>query len=188
MTTVAAAPAAHELLLRLAGRVPDELLWRLRDWVAAGDDEAIGAVLPRTLLRHRIGLTDDERELLSAVVPSGSASHRLVGAVLAGAEPVPPSFGPGEPDLAAWSALSVLRDDARELLLAVRGDGARVVLVRGAERPHLLTAGLQRLLRVHGERVPKVEVWAGDRSPSPYHEAACAAAASLWNRPPVPTG
>jgi hypothetical protein len=53
--------ACHELLLRLAGRLPDDPLWRLRDWLSADVDQgraAVGATLPRTLLRHRIGLTD----------------------------------------------------------------------------------------------------------------------------------
>ncbi|ANY06896.1 hypothetical protein [Pseudonocardia sp. HH130630-07] len=181
-------PAAHDLLLRLAGRLPDELLWRLRDWVAGGADESVGALLPRALLRHRTGVTDEERALLAEVVPAGSASRRLVGAVPSCEVPAPPSFGPGEPDLAAWSATSVVRDEADELRVAVRDDGARVLLVRAHDRPHLLTAALQRLLRVHGEHVPRVEIWTGDRAPGPYHEAAYESAAPLWSRPPVPTG
>ncbi|MBP2365027.1 hypothetical protein [Pseudonocardia parietis] len=184
MTALAVAPAGYELLLRLAGRIPDELLWRLRGWVAGADRSAAGAVLARALLRHRIPLTDDERGLLTELVEPGSPSRRLVDTVLPGSPPAPPSFGPGEPDLAVWSAGSVVHDEARELLVAVRDDGARVLLVRGAERPHLLTAGLQRLLRVHGERIPRVEVWAGDEPPTPYHQAACAAAESLWSRSP----
>ncbi|MCO7197370.1 hypothetical protein, partial [Pseudonocardia sp. McavD-2-B] len=101
--------------------------------------------------------------------------------------PAPPAFTAGEPDLAAWSALSVVRDEASAVLLAVRDDGARVLLVRDAQRPHLLAAAVARLLRVHGDRVPRVEALTGD-APTEYHEAACTAAASLWSREPVPTG
>lgn len=187
MAVSAGVPAGHELLLRLAGRVPDELLWRLRDWLAAGDTTALGAVLPRTLLRHRIGLTGHERSLLAEVVGPDAPSRRLVDAVLPGTPPAPPTFTAGEPDLAAWSALSVVRDEASALLLAVRDDGARVLLVRDAQRPHLLAAAVARLLRVHGDRVPRVEALTGD-APTEYHEAACTAAASLWSREPVPTG
>lgn len=187
MTAPAVAPAGHELLLRLAGRLPDELLWRLRGWVAGGDRAAAGAVLSRTLLRQQIGLTDEERGLLSELVEPESPTRRLVDAVRAGSPPDPPSFGPGEPDLAAWSAASVVAGEAGALSLAVRDDGARVLLVRGADRPHALTGSLQRLLRVHGERVPRVEVWAGEEPPTPYHEAACAAAVPLWTRVPVST-
>ena len=60
--------AGHELLVRLAGRLPDDLLWRLRDWLAAGGYPSIEAVLPRALLRYRLGLTDHERDLLTACV------------------------------------------------------------------------------------------------------------------------
>jgi hypothetical protein len=102
MDRLAGVPAGHELLLRLAGRFPDELLWRLRDWLAAGDTAALGAVLPRTLLRHRIGLTGHERTLLAEVVGPDAPSRRLVEAVLPGTPPAPPAFTAGEPDLAAW--------------------------------------------------------------------------------------
>ena len=68
----------HELLLRLAGRLPDELLWRLRDWLAAQSTAALGATLPRELLRHRIGLTEQECELLASAVGEWGASRRLV--------------------------------------------------------------------------------------------------------------
>lgn len=81
----------------------------------------------------------------------------------------------------------MVRDEASALLLAVRDDGARVLLVRDAQRPHLLAAAVARLLRVHGDRVPRVEALTGD-APTEYHEAACTAAASLWSREPVPTG
>ncbi|MEU6700186.1 hypothetical protein [Pseudonocardia sp. NPDC046786] len=181
--------AGHELLLQLAGRVPDELLWRMRNWLAGGDSNALSATLPRTLLRHRIGITDDERALLAEVVVPGSPSRRLVDAVLPGSAAPPPAFGPGAADLAAWSAMSVVSSaDGGELLIAARDDGARLLLVRGAERPVELTATLQRLLRVHGEHVPRVEVWVDDDPPTAYHRAACAAAVSLWSRSPVPTG
>ena len=42
--------AAHELLVRLAGRLPDDVSWRLRDWVAAGAADSVAALLPRALL------------------------------------------------------------------------------------------------------------------------------------------
>ncbi|MEQ3552156.1 hypothetical protein WIS52_16915 [Pseudonocardia nematodicida] len=185
--------SGHELLLRLAGRCPDELLWRLRDWLAAGSTEALAAVLPRTLLRHRIGLTGEERALLGEVVGPDSPSRRLVDAVLPGSPGPAPEFTAAEPDLAAWAASSVVAGtaEARELLVATRSDGARVLLVRGPDRTAelvSLTATLQRLLRVHGEHVPRVEVWAAAGTPGPYQEAARTAATPLWSRSPVPTG
>ncbi|MDN5858817.1 MAG: hypothetical protein L0H84_09360, partial [Pseudonocardia sp.] len=70
--------ACHDLLLRLADRLPDELLWRLRDWLASGGRAALAAALPRELLRNRIGLTDAEMELLAASAGAWGASPRLL--------------------------------------------------------------------------------------------------------------
>lgn len=191
-----AIPAGHELLLRLAGRFPDELLWRLRDWLAAGPSggDAVGAVLPRALLRHRIGLDDAGRALLGEVVGSGSPSRRLVDAVLPDPAVPEAAFGPAEPDLGSWSARSVVagHPGASGLLVATRGDGARVLLVRcaagPADAPAALTSVLQRLLRVHGERVPRVEVLPDDVEPPAYHRAALAAATTVWTGSPALAG
>ena len=77
------AAACHELLVRLAGRLPDRLLWRLREWLAAGAHAAVAALLPRALLRNRVGLTDEERDLLEAAVagprPAQAARRRADG-------------------------------------------------------------------------------------------------------------
>ena len=43
---------------------------------------ALGATLPRELLRHRVGLTEHECELLAAAVGGWGASRRLLDAVL----------------------------------------------------------------------------------------------------------
>ena len=84
------AAACHELLVRLAGRLPDRLLWRLREWLAAGAHAAVAALLPRALLRHRVGLTDAERDLLEAAV-AGRAPRKLLDAVLTVTVPDAPS-------------------------------------------------------------------------------------------------
>ena len=73
--------ACHELLVRLAGGLPDRLLWRLRDWLASGAHSAVAALLPRALLRNRVGLTDEERDLLETAV-AGHAPRKLLDAVL----------------------------------------------------------------------------------------------------------
>lgn len=187
--------ACHDLLVRLAGRLPDQLLWRLRDWLAAGALDTVSVLLPRELMRHRIGLTDDERDLLCEAAGSWGPARRLLDAVL----PVP---GPAEPtpafdadptptDTTALSLLAVVRGHpgCRELALARRADGQRVVLVRGGERPWAAAATLQRVLRAQGDRTPCVEVLPdGADQPDeithgPYHEAAAAAAVTLWRAP-----
>ena len=184
--------AGHELLVRLAGRVPDRLLWRLREWLATGAPEAVAATLPRALLRHRVGLTDAERDLLETAVAGHGPSRRVLDAILA----LPGSDGPGAPfgtapeaDVAALSVLAVVRGDAGcvELRQAVRAGGRRpqrVVLVRtDGDRPWVLAGTLARVLRAQGDPTPCVEVLAGEAAPPDYHRAALAGSALLWHRP-----
>ncbi|MDN5919533.1 MAG: hypothetical protein L0I76_31280 [Pseudonocardia sp.] len=187
-------PAGHELLVRLAGRLPDDLLWRLRDWLAAGAHDSVDAVLPRALLRHRLGLTDHERDLLARCVDQRSPSRRLVDAILplAGLDDPWTTFaaGHGLPDLAALSATSVVAghpgvEELRQSLRGSRGE-QRVLLVLGAERPWDLTATLQRLLRVHGDRTPCVEVLPTGMDLPGYHQAAFVGSAPLWTAPAHP--
>jgi enamine deaminase RidA (YjgF/YER057c/UK114 family) len=83
--------ASHDLLVRLAGRLPDELLWRMRDWLADGGRAVLGATLPRELLRHRVGLTDVERDLLETAVGEWETANRLLDAVLPALEPDEPA-------------------------------------------------------------------------------------------------
>jgi hypothetical protein len=188
--------ACHELLVRLAGRLPDDLLWRLRDWLAADSPATLAATLPRELLRHRIGLTDDERELLEASVGGWGASRHLLDAVL----PTDPSERPivrfrasdQGLDAAALSVLAVVRGHpgCTELHEAWRLGGRReqrVVLVRGGERPWQLTGTLQRLLRAHGDRTPCVEVLPSHGELPDHHRTVIIEGTELW-RAAVPVG
>ncbi|GAA1309522.1 hypothetical protein [Pseudonocardia xinjiangensis] len=184
--------ACHDLLVRLAGRLPDDLLWRLRDWLADGGRAALSATLPRELLRHRVGLTDDERDLLVASVGEWGAQRRLLDTIL-------PSHGPDELfftfeavpdglDPAALSLAAVVRGHPGcvELRQSRRTGGRgrqRVVLVSGGERPWVLTGVLQRVLRAHGDRTPCVEVLPPHGEPPAYHQAVIIGSASLWHSP-----
>ena len=193
--------ACHDLLIRLAGRLPDRLVWRLREWLATGAHAAVAAMLPRALLRHRVGLTDAERDLLEAAV-AGSGSRRVLDAVAAlpAADAPRAAFrpGPAEPDAAALSLLAVARGDGGcvELRQALRTDGRRerrVLLVRAdGDRPWALAGTLGRLLRAHGEPAPCVEVLPVDvltvshppaHYPPAYHRAAFAGSTPLWRSP-----
>ena len=174
----------HELLLRLAGRLPDTLLWRLRDWLAGGGHASIAAVLPRELLRRRVGLTDEERDLLAGSAGAWGALPRLIDAVL----PVPapeestPAFAPDpDVDTAALSALGVVRGyrGAAELRQARRG-AQRVLLVVGGEASWVLAGMLQRILRAHGDSTPCVEALPALGSSTAYHRAAVNGSAALW--------
>jgi hypothetical protein len=182
MTSPSPDAACHDLLLRLAGRLPDDLLWRMRDWLGDDGREVLGATLPRELLRHRVGLTDFERDLLEVAIGS---DHPLLDAVLPASGPHEPSTafqaGDGSVDAAALSVLAVVRSHPGcvELRQGRRGK-QRVVLVIGAERPWVLTAMLQRVLRAHGDRTPCVEVLPPHGETTPYHHAAIIGSRPLW--------
>ncbi|WP_300015140.1 hypothetical protein [Pseudonocardia sp.] len=181
--------AGHDLLVRLAGRLPDAVLWRLRDWLAARARAPLGAMLPRELLRHRVGLTDDERELLVRSAGEWGASRRLLEAVLPTDSVVGTEFvfhsGPHGLDTAALSVLGVVRGhpgsvELRQAWRAGPRREQRVVVVHGGERPWTLTGTVQRVLRAHGDRTPCVEVLPAHGEPPAYHQAAIIGSAPLW--------
>jgi hypothetical protein len=173
----------HDLLLRLAGRLPDELLWRLRDWLAADAHAALAAVLPRELLRHRVGLSDDERDLLAGAVGPWGAAQRVLDAVLPVVvdRPLPPSRQDTGVDTAALTAVAVVRGHPGCVeLRQARRDGRRVLVVLGGERPWALAGTLQRVLRAHGDRTPCVEVLPPHGERSGHQRAAIIGSAPLW--------
>jgi len=209
----AAQQTGHDLLVAMAGRLPDRLLWRLRDWLGAEAHAALRTALPRTLLRHRVGVTDHERALLNAVVTAWGGVPRLVDAVLrAEAAPEPAaSFAPrreatgrdgggGAGDLGGWDMADLVLgavvpafDEVRELRRTWRTDHTarraapvppvRVVLVRAEGRCPDLAATVGRVLRAHGE-VPCVEVVGVSTPNTAYHREAFAASEPLWVRTP----
>jgi hypothetical protein len=186
---VTAEQAGHGLLVGLAGRLPDAVLWRLRDWLAAGAHGPLGSMLPRELLRHRVGLTEDERELLVRSAGGWGASRRLLEAVLPTDSVVGTEFffhsGPDGLDTAALSVLGVVRGhpgcvELRQAWRPGRQREQRVIVVHGGERPWALTGTVQRVLRAHGDRTPCVEVLPAHGEPPAYHQAAIIGSAPLW--------
>lgn len=194
--------ACHDLLVRLAGRLPDKLVWRLRDWLSAGAHPTLARTLPKALLRHRIGITDAERDLLEASLPYWGAAQRSLDAVLpvndlpetrhgfrAELQPSEPcadlsGFG-GWRDAVDLSLIAVLRahPGAKELRRSWRTDQPRprrVILAHVTEELPALTGTLQRLLRAHGDLTPCVEVVSPPLALPPYHRAALRDSVSLW--------
>ncbi|HEY2101534.1 MAG TPA: hypothetical protein VGH72_34070 [Pseudonocardia sp.] len=194
--------ACHDLLVRLAGRLPDRLLWRLRDWLAADGHAALSRALPKALLRNRIGLTDAERDLMEASLPLWGATQRQLDAVLPVAEPGETNatfraeLSPEEvcADLAGpggWRdsidlmLTAVVRGHpgAKELRRSWRVDHSRpqrVVLAHVTEDLPALTGTLQRVLRAHGDLSPCVEVVSPPLALPPYHRLALRDSTSLW--------
>jgi hypothetical protein len=167
------AEACHELLVRLAGRLPDRLLWRLREWLAAGRARgrcgaAAAGPAAQSRRAHRLRNATCSRRPWP-----GRAPRKLLDAVLTVTVPDEPDVtfrsGP-DPDVAALSLLAVARgvDGCVELRQTLRGTGRhaqRVVLVRAeGPRPWALAGTLARLLRAHGDTAPCVEVLPGGRS------------------------
>lgn len=166
--------SCHELLLRLAGRLPDRQLWRYRDWLASAALPALASALPSTLLGGRIGLTRVELGLLAdSLLPAGADPSR-VSSISEIDEPEESGFSFS----ATSPETSRLGDPVPSLLVAVlghrpgvgdvyqgwrrpklsRGPLKRVLVVNGADRLAALTGELQRLLRALGESDPAVEV------------------------------
>jgi len=197
--------ACHDLLVRLAGRVPDRVLWRMRDWLAARAHANFAHTLPKTMLRHRVGLTDSERDLLEASLPFWGARQRSLDAILPVAALVEPAFAfqaelPPDQSCADMSGLGGWRDAVDLALTAVlRGArGAvelrrswrmdhprprRVVLARVTEDLPAVTGTLQRVLRAHGDLAPCVEIVSPPLVLPPYHRAALRESVSLWRAP-----
>lgn len=187
-----AVSACHDLLVRLAGRLPDELLWRLRDWLAADSYAALGRTLPRALLRHRIGLAAGEQEMLQASAGQWGGRQRLIDAVL-------PLAAPDAPDVEfdQLTDASAGQDVVDLVLVGVaRGHpgtvevrrtwrldaqrAQRVVLAHCTQSQPALTGTMQRVLRAHGDRTPCVEVLSPELGLPAYHRLALLASVPLW--------
>jgi hypothetical protein len=183
--------ACHDLLVALAGRVPDRALWRLRDWLAADAVVALRTAVPRTLLRHRVGVTETERALLREAVTGWRGPVRLTDAVLHADVAPEPTVTFTEAARSGWDASDlVLRallptvgevgEVRRAWRTSTTGGPVRVVLVSAAGDLPALTGAVQRALRAHGGTVPGVEVIGAGTLTTSYHRAALAASDVLW--------
>jgi hypothetical protein len=191
----AASSSCHELLLKLAGRLPDRQLWRFRDWLAAGALDALAGTLPLTLLRERVGITAHESVLLNAALMDAGADPGQLNAIQWVDEvgDLGYTFTPESPE---WVNMG---DSVAVVLGAVLHGRPDVVDVRGSWRRHRsgvssatrivlvtatadcarLTGELQRVLRALGNYEPGVEVLPEGMDAPRYHEAALAASEPL---------
>ena len=177
----------HELLLRLAGRLPDRHLWRYRDWLDGDAADVIARTLPSTLVRERVELGDAEhRRLSDALLPLG-ASPGQIDAVLPGSEPradrytfsaESPADRQGDPELLVLGATLRGRQGIGEVRstwrIGAEGTPKRVVLVVATADVIELTGEIQRILRALGEHDPGVEVFSPEMEANNYHRRALA--------------
>jgi hypothetical protein len=187
--------SCHELLLRLAGRLPDRHLWRLRDWLAGGAIDALARALPLTLLRERVSITGRESMLLNAALVDSGADAGQLHAVpwVDQIDEVDYTFTTESPERVNMGDSEVVVLGAvlhgRLELVDVRGSWrrhrsglgppTRVVLVTATANCARLTGELQRVLRALGTHEPGVEVMPEGIDLPPYHQAALAASEPL---------
>lgn len=186
--------ACHELLIRLAGRLPDQLLWRFRDWLSEGAMGTLARTLPRSLLKHRIDLDQVEyRLLVTGLIPHGADWHQVSSAL--GVDEVVTNrytFTSSAPEwVNSVDSVPVLlhatlrgRPEVGEVRESWRHGGVdsagaeraprRVLLVTALSGTSRLTGELQRVLRVLGEEEPSVEVLPPSLDLPEYHRAALA--------------
>lgn len=183
--------AAHELLLRLAGRLPDQLLWRFRDWLGEGALATLARTLPRSLLKHRVDLDQPEYRLLAAaLVPHGADWHQVCSTL--GVDAVTQNRYTFTTNAPSWvntvDSSSVLlhatlrgRPDVGEVReswryggLSDERDGKRVLFVATSGTNPRLTGELQRILRVLGDEEPSVETLPMHLELPDYHRVALA--------------
>ena len=190
-----AGESCHELLVKLAGRLPDRQLWRFRDWLAAGALDALAGSLPLTLLRERVAITVHESVLLNAALLDAGADAGQLNAI-----PWVDEIGDLDYTFTSESPEWVsLGDSVAVVLGAVLHGRPDVVDVRGSWRRHRsgtglttrvvlvtatadwarLTGELQRVLRALGTHEPGVEVLPEGMDLPAYHQAALAAAEPL---------
>lgn len=181
--------ACHELLLRLAGRLPDQWIWRFRDWLGEGAMSTLAKTLPRSLLKHRVDLEQAEYRLLVAgLIPHGADWHEVSSSL--GVDEIKENgytFSPSAPDwVNSVDSVSMMlhatlrsRPQVGEVRISWRRggpeDGARakrVVLVTAMEGRPRLAGELQRMLRALGDEEPGVEVLPPRFTLPAYHRAA----------------
>jgi hypothetical protein len=197
------------MLLRLAGRLPDELLAEERHWLAIGRLDYIGRTVPVAAATLGVPLPDADLDVLRGL----RDRYRLDGAALASVvrqegEPDMPyrftSAPPARTDAAGGGSASAVDALDRAVIDVVAAESGAVELVRsyrhrldvpvmppkrvylvrtdpGVE-PYLLTLDLQAVMAGHGEPDPQAEVYADGAELPPYHRKALDAGAPIWSR------
>ncbi len=188
----------HELLLGLAGFVPDEVMTMARGQLAGGDLTGLARTVAYGVREHRVALNPDDVRILAEI--------GLDPADLSDVDPdpeLPVAYGfwpelagtDGGPDLAAVELVGST-SGVRGLWRTwrVRSDGSRwsqsrrvyVVEVDADTDPVAITATVQHGLFVAGEMHPQVEGYVTGADVPPYLRLARAGGELLWARSAAP--
>jgi hypothetical protein len=196
------AAVIHQMLLRLAGKLPDDLLSRARGWLAAGREAAVARAVTFAILRQRIPVTEDDLGILAELLAEDGADLAVLdGAAVTDVDPAPPyRFTPGPPepddlDRAATDAADGIAG-ARGLWRAWRAPDAetpwppprRLYLLEVDADADLATlaATVQSTLEGGGGSGLQVEVFGVGAELPIYHRLARAYGTLLWARTPRP--
>jgi len=205
--------AFHGLLLRLAGKAPDDLITRARGWLAEGRVGDAARAVTFAVLGQNIPLVDVDITLLGDLLAdAGADASALTQVQLTQFDAAPPfGFGPTPPgveppprpddaplDDVDRAAVAAASEEAglRGLWRAWRypADESpwppphRVYLVEADEDADLVavTARMQERLEVAGETDPQVETYPVDADLPTYQRLARAYAQLIWAATPSP--
>jgi hypothetical protein len=201
------ATACHEMLLRLAGRVPDSLMARSRDWLARGELSAVAHSLASVIVSQYVVLAEPDSALLSAVLSDANIDRAGLAELTLGdfdpfpcyafAPQAPLELHPGEEvqalgaetvDQAAVEAVAA-EPSARGVWRAWRfpSSGApwppprRVFVVEVRALDDLgVAVRIQKRLAAAGDVDPQVEIYQSGHQIPAYQQFARSGGELLW--------
>lgn len=197
-TSVVERDDLHDLLLNLAGRVPDDGLAMMRTCLADGEDDQVASMLVTAAKTGRLTLTREEAQLIRAVAEEHGEEVSGVEEAPRAEELPPPPFEFSAEDDDAMDEQDLIVVDAANRVGGLLGLW-RVMRISEAEEVRIylgeteetadvveLVAEVQHSLAEAGAE-PRVEMFTEGTVLVPYHEAALAAAELVWTaEPPSP--
>lgn len=197
----------HALLLRMAGRLPDELVHQARGWLAAGDEEAVREAVAFAVLSAGMPVLPDDAALLGSFPADAFTldpfepylGYRFAPVAPALLEEVVPYSldlsvpydGPGAPDEIDTALVAHCAPPLEAVWRTWRFPDAswpaprRVYLARTTGDPVAAAASLAAALEAAGETDPQVEAWDDALELPLYQRTALNFAALLWSARPA---
>jgi hypothetical protein len=203
----------HGLLLRLAGRAPDDLITQSRNWLADGREADAARAITFAVLAQGIPLAEADVTLLSELLEAAGADSAVLSQVrLARFDPAPPyGFGPTPPNVPSPPRPDEApTDEVDQAAVAAAADGPgvrglwrawrypaddspwprprRIYLLEADKDVDLveISARLAGQLAAAGERDPQVEAYPVGAELPTYQRLARAYAGLIWASTPSP--
>ncbi len=203
-TTAPPGPSLHELLLAVAGRLPDDLVATARSWLAEGRFEDVARALTFALLGYRVPVRESDLIALADVLTAHGAEALPLGRVEVAAYEIAPPFlftpdpvdenagGATDPGEAAIGAIDPSTGVGLWTAWRRTADGSpwppprRIWLLEVVAGADPVPAGrrLQDALARAGEPHPQVEAFVTGAKLPLYQSLARSAAMLVWAREP----